>query len=81
MISGPGVLPYWYWINPIKNKKGIRSFLAIGEYMSRAIAAIVGLSNIANIIGSVITGRVVTVTLGNKWLGLFSGCHGTEHGD
>ena len=34
--------------------------------MSRDIAAIVGLSNIANIIGSVITGRVVTVTLGNK---------------
>ena len=41
--------------------------------MSRAIAAIVGLSNIANIVGSIITGRVVTVTLGNKWLGLFRG--------
>ena len=41
--------------------------------MSRAIAAMVELSNIANIIGSVITGKVVTVTLGNKWLGLFRG--------
>lgn len=47
--------------------------MAIRENMSRAIDAIVGLSNIANIVGSIITGRVVTVTLGNKWLGLFRG--------
>ncbi len=56
------------------NKKGGKALLSIRENMSRPIAAIVVLNNIANIVGSVIAGGIATVTLGNKWLGLFSGC-------
>ena len=56
------------------NKKEGKALLSIRENMSRPIAAIVVLNNIANIVGSVIAGGIATVTLGNKWLGLFSGC-------
>ena len=54
------------------NKKG-ESLLEIRTNMTRPIAAIVVLNNIANIVGSVSVGGIASVQLGNQWLGLFSG--------
>ena len=41
--------------------------------MSRPIATVVILNNIANIVGSITVGGIATSVLGDRWLGLFSG--------
>ena len=50
-----------------------RALLQIREAMERPIAAIVILNNVANIVGSIIVGRLAAGVLGDAWLGLFSG--------
>jgi CBS domain containing-hemolysin-like protein len=47
--------------------------LSIRENMSRPIASIVILNNIANIVGSIAVGSIAASVLGSTWLGLFSG--------
>jgi CBS domain containing-hemolysin-like protein len=47
--------------------------LSIREKMSRPIASIVILNNIANIVGSIVVGSIASSVLGSTWLGLFSG--------
>lgn len=47
--------------------------LKICENMSRPIATIVVLNNIANIVGSIIVGNIAIQVLGDQWLGFFSG--------
>lgn len=54
-------------------KKSGKALGAIRHNMSRPIAAIVVLNNIANIVGSIIVGGIATDILGSQWLGLFSG--------
>lgn len=49
------------------------ALLAIRENMQRPIAAIVILTNIANIVGSIAVGGIAARVLGSQWLGLFSG--------
>ncbi|RMF04156.1 MAG: HlyC/CorC family transporter [Chloroflexi bacterium] len=49
------------------------ALLSIRQNMSRPIASIVILNNIANIVGSIVVGAMATQTLGSRWLGLFSG--------
>ncbi|NJN81236.1 MAG: HlyC/CorC family transporter [Caldilineaceae bacterium] len=49
------------------------SLLAIRENMSRPIATIVILNNIANIVGSITIGILAADVLGQHWLGIFSG--------
>lgn len=49
------------------------ALLKIRENMSRPIATIVILNNIANIVGSIVVGGLATRVLGSQWLGLFSG--------
>lgn len=49
------------------------TLLAIRKNMSRPIASIVILNNIANIVGSIVVGRIATSVLGNAWLGVISG--------
>jgi CBS domain containing-hemolysin-like protein len=48
------------------------ALLSIRDSMSRPIATIVILNNIANIVGSILVGGIATNVLGNRWLGLFS---------
>ncbi len=55
------------------NKKGSPALLSIRENMSRPIASIVILNNVANIVGSIVVGGIATDVLGSRWLGLFSG--------
>ena len=50
-----------------------RALLTIRENMSRPIATVVILNNVANIVGSIIVGSIATDVLGSRWLGLFSG--------
>lgn len=50
-----------------------QALLDIRLNMSRPIAAIVVLNNIANIVGSVVVGGIASSALGNQWLGVFSG--------
>jgi CBS domain containing-hemolysin-like protein len=49
------------------------ALLRIRENMSRPIASIVILNNIANIVGSIIVGALATRLLGAAWLGVVSG--------
>lgn len=49
------------------------ALLSIRQNMSRPIASVVILNNIANIVGSIVVGAMATQTLGSRWLGLFSG--------
>lgn len=49
-----------------------RALLWIQENMTRPIAAIVVLNNVANIVGSIVVGVIATVVLGSRWLGVFS---------
>ncbi len=51
-----------------------RALLAIRMDMSRPIATIVILNNVANIAGSIAVGHLAERVLGDAWLGLFSGC-------
>ncbi len=50
-----------------------QALLRIRENMSRPIATIVILNNIANIVGSIVVGNIAGRVLGNEWLGVFSG--------
>lgn len=50
-----------------------KALLMIRLNMSRPIATVVILNNIANIVGSIIVGQIATIVLGDAWLGLFSG--------
>lgn len=54
-------------------KAAALALLAIREHMSRPIATIVILNNVANIVGSIVVGSIATNVLGSRWLGLFSG--------
>lgn len=49
------------------------TLLAIREKINRPIATIVVLNNIFNIVGSIMVGHLATATLGDAWLGIFSG--------
>ncbi|MCC9077339.1 hemolysin family protein [Litorilinea aerophila] len=49
------------------------ALLAIRENMSRPIATVVILNNIANIVGSITVGTLAAHVLGEQWLGVFSG--------
>ncbi len=55
------------------NHPSAQTLLGIRENMSRPIATIVILNNIANIVGSIVVGHVATSVLGNQWLGIVSG--------
>lgn len=55
------------------NHKTAQTLLTIRENMSRPIATIVILNNIANIVGSIVVGRIAADVLGSQWLGVFSG--------
>ena len=55
-----------------ENRRGARPLLQIRENMSRPIATVVILNNIANIVGSITVGGIATVVLGDTWVGLFS---------
>lgn len=52
--------------------RGAKALLEIRENMSRPIATIVVLNNIANIVGSILVGSIAARVLGSQWLGLFS---------
>lgn len=54
-------------------RKAAIALLNIRENMSRPIATIVILNNIANIVGSIVVGGIATQVLGSQWIGLFSG--------
>ena len=53
--------------------KGAQSLLEIRENMSRPIAMIVVMNNIANIVGSMVIGGMASEVFGSQWLGIFSG--------
>lgn len=55
------------------NSPAALALLRIQENMSRPIATIVILNNIANIVGSIMVGRIAAQVLGDQWLGIFSG--------
>ena len=55
------------------NNRAAQALLSIRDNMSRPIASIVILNNIANIVGSIVVGSIATSVLGDRWLGLFSG--------
>lgn len=55
------------------NRPAALTLLRIREHMSRPIATIVILNNIANIVGSIIVGGIAARALGSEWLGVFSG--------
>ncbi len=54
-------------------KPAALALLKIRQKMSRPIATIVILNNIANIVGSIVVGDIATQVLGSQWLGLVSG--------
>ncbi len=54
-------------------KPAALALLRIREQMTRPIATIVILNNIANIVGSIVVGSIAGSVLGNEWLGAFSG--------
>lgn len=54
-------------------KASSAALLAIRESMNRPIATIVILTNISNIVGSIIVGGIAANLFGQQWLGLFSG--------
>ncbi|MEM7032319.1 MAG: hemolysin family protein [Chloroflexota bacterium] len=53
-------------------KAAALALLNIRQNMSRPIAAIVILTNLSNIVGTIIVGGIATAVLGSQWLGLFS---------
>lgn len=53
--------------------RSARTLLAIRQDMSRPIATIVVLNNVANIVGSILVGGMATRLLGEAWIGVFSG--------
>lgn len=56
-----------------KQSRSSLALLKIRENMTRPIAAIVVLNNVANIVGSIMVGNIAAEVLGGRWLGLFSG--------
>jgi CBS domain containing-hemolysin-like protein len=57
----------------LSQNRAALALLSIREAMSRPIATIVILNNVANIVGSMVVGSMVTNMLGSHWLGLISG--------
>jgi CBS domain containing-hemolysin-like protein len=55
-----------------ENRRGAKPLLQIRENMSRPIATVVILNNIANIVGSITVGGIAAVVLGETWVGVFS---------
>ena len=55
-----------------QNKAGAQALLKIRENMNRPIAAVVILTNISNIVGSMGIGILATHALGSQWMGAFS---------
>lgn len=55
------------------NNKTAQILLKIRENMNRPIATIVIINNIFNIVGSIVVGSIAAATLGDQWLGVFSG--------
>ena len=55
-----------------ENRRGAKPLLQIRENMSRPIATVVILNNIANIVGSITVGGIAAVVLGDAWVGIFS---------
>ncbi|MCG8349524.1 MAG: hemolysin family protein [Chloroflexales bacterium] len=55
------------------NSSAAQTLLKIRENMSRPIATIVILNNIANIVGSIAVGAIAATALGDQWLAVFSG--------
>ncbi|MDX1523956.1 MAG: hemolysin family protein, partial [Anaerolineae bacterium] len=53
--------------------RATQALLTIRSNLSRPIASIVILNNVANIVGSIAVGSIATTVLGSQWLGLFSG--------
>ena len=53
-------------------KFGSKALLALLEDLTRPIAAIVIINNLANIVGSIMIGKLATDTFGSQWLGAFS---------
>lgn len=53
--------------------KAALTLLSIRENMSRPIATIVVLNNIANIVGSIVVGGLARSLLGKNWIGVFTG--------
>ncbi|MEE2787602.1 MAG: hemolysin family protein [Myxococcota bacterium] len=53
--------------------KGAASLLEIRQRMSRPIAMIVIMNNVANIVGSMVIGAMATDVFGAQWIGVFSG--------
>ncbi len=49
------------------------ALMRVRENMRDPIAAIVILTNISNIVGSIVVGAIAADVLGSKWMGLFSG--------
>ena len=56
-----------------ESARGSQALLAVRQAMSRPIATIVVLNNIANIVGSIVVGAMAARVLGDRWMGLFSG--------
>ncbi len=54
-------------------KPAAMALLSIRQDMRRPIATIVVLTNISNIVGTIVVGGMATAALGSAWLGLFSG--------
>ena len=50
------------------------ALLRVRENMRDPIAAVVILTNISNIVGSILVGGIAAKVLGNQWIGVFSGC-------
>ncbi len=55
-----------------ENRRGAKPLLQIREKMSRPIATVVILNNIANIVGSITVGGIAATVLGDAWVGVFS---------
>ena len=55
-------------------KFGANSLIAVLDDLTRPIAAIVIINNLANIVGSIIIGSLASAAFGSQWLGVFSGC-------
>jgi len=53
-------------------KRGAVALLKIREQMSRPIAMIVIMNNIANIVGSMVIGVLAAEAFGSQWMGVFS---------
>ena len=66
-------------VSPIKAKQaqqeglyGAKTLSKLLDDLTQPIAAIVIVNNLANIVGSIIIGKLAADTFGSQWLGVFS---------